>query len=98
MGDGPGGSDAGGDHPCLQLLDEFQVVGADDKVGISGLFHDSDFAIDVSSFPASGKQSLGFRTRALSMVVAISLASSGRRSRTGTGFSLRMMSLRGAWW
>jgi len=46
-----------------------------------------------SSFPASGKRSLGFRTRDLSMVVEISFSSPGSRSRIGTGFSLRMMSM-----
>jgi hypothetical protein len=36
---------------------------------------------------------LGFLTRALSMTAAMSFVSPGMRSRMGTGFSLRMMSM-----
>ena len=69
MGDGPSRSDARGNHPRLQFLNELQVVGADDEGGIPELFHVRDFERDPSSFPSikkaifriSGKSLLGSR-------------------------------------
>jgi len=52
-----------------------------------------ELGAEASSFPASGKRSLGFLTSAWSMTAAMSFARPGMRSPMGTGFSLRIMSM-----